>query len=361
MKLKPQTWLLAIPIFIFLSACNITMAAAPTSNTPSISFFPSPMPSSSDSPTSAIPPPSNIQCSNGGCSADACIAKLNSAFQNGGQSPQIKTASPTNLNITPTVLAVYDINGGQISAPKFTSNISADLISYQKNTIAQKLIWDYFAAIIPADQRKEVANFIVSTDGKGGMLASVEQNINDPQKWALNVDIVDAGRPRNLTFTLIHEFGHLLTLNESQVTMDSKVISNSQDQQIRAQAASGCPQYFTTDGCSHPDSYINQFFNTFWPKLYPEWSKVNESRDQNGYFTLIASFYQHHPTQFISPYAATSPEEDIAESWAHFILTPKPADDSIAHQKVLFFYGFSELVQLRGQIAHGLCNYSQSQ
>lgn len=357
LKLNHKIRLFAITAFIFLFACNINIALVPA-NTASAPPIESAAPPSS-TPTPLQPTP-NFQCASNGC-MDACIAKLNSAFQNGDQSQQTKTASPQNLNITPTVLAVYNINGDQIGPPKFTSNIPADLVSYQQNTSAQKIVWDYFAAIIPASQRNEVANFIISSDGKGGMLASVQQNINDPQKWALNVDIVDIGKPRNLTFTLIHEFGHLLTLNDSQVAIDSKVLSNPQDQQNYARAVSSCPQYFTTDGCSQPDSYINQFFNKFWPKLYPEWSKVYIKRDQNGYFDLIANFYQHHPTQFISPYAATSPEEDIAESWAHFILTPKPADDSIAHQKVLFFYGFPELVQLRGQIAYGLCNYSQGQ
>ncbi len=353
-KLKAHIWLFATLTFIFLLACHINIAIVPANITPPVASM---APLSSTSTLQSTP---NFQCASSGC-MDACIVKLNSAFQNGGQFPQTKTASPQNLNITSTVLALYDVRADQIGAPKFTSNIPADLASYQQNITAQKMVWDYFAGIIPADRRKEVANFIISSDGKGGMLASVQQDVNDPQKWALNVDIVDAGKPRNLTFTLIHEFGHLLTLNDSQVAVDTKVLSNPQDQQIHAQAASSCPQYFTTNGCSQPDSYINQFFNKFWPKLYPEWSKVNAKRDQNGYFTLIGNFYQHHPTQFVSPYAATSPEEDIAESWAHFILTPKPADDSIAHKKVLFFYDFPELVQLRDQIAYGLCNYSQGQ
>lgn len=361
MKLKLQIWPFATLILIFLSACNLNIEVVPAvpsvpANAVPLVASPAPPPSSA----SILQPTPNIHCASGSCT-DACIAKLSSTLQNGSQSAQTRTASPQNLNITPTVLVAYDVQGDQIGAPKFSPNVPSDLVNYQQNTAAQKLVWDYFAAIIPADRRKEVAYYIVSSDGKGGMLASVQLNINDPKKWALNVDIVDAGKPRNLTFTLIHEFGHLLTLNDSQVAADPRALSNPQDQQLQAQAAASCPQYFTTDGCSQPDSYINQFYNKFWPKLFTEWSQVNAKRDQNGYFTLIGNFYLHHPTQFVSPYAATSPEEDIAESWAHFILTPKPADDSIANKKVLFFYDFPELVQLRDQIASGLCNYSQGQ
>jgi hypothetical protein len=51
----------------------------------------------------------------------------------------------------------------------------------------------------------------------------------------------------------------------------------------------------------------------------------------------------------------TNPEEDIAESWSFFILSPKPAGNTIAEQKILFFYNYSELVQLRNEILNNLC------
>ncbi len=42
--------------------------------------------------------------------------------------------------------------------------------------------------------------------------------------------------------------------------------------------------------------------------------------------------------------------EDIAESWTHFVLQPKPAGDTVSEKKVLFFYDFPELVELREEI-----------
>jgi hypothetical protein len=60
----------------------------------------------------------------------------------------------------------------------------------------------------------------------------------------------------------------------------------------------------------------------------------------------------------VTPYAVTSPEEDIAESWAHFIFDKKPTDNSIGEQKLLFFYGYPELVSLRNQIVNNICLYS---
>jgi hypothetical protein len=47
--------------------------------------------------------------------------------------------------------------------------------------------------------------------------------------------------------------------------------------------------------------------------------------------------------------------EDIAESWAFFVLSPKPALDSIANEKILFFYEYPELVELRTKILKQIC------
>jgi len=53
--------------------------------------------------------------------------------------------------------------------------------------------------------------------------------------------------------------------------------------------------------------------------------------------------------------AATSPVEDIAEAWSFFIFSPKPGPDSIANEKVMLFYEFPELVQLREKILTNIC------
>jgi hypothetical protein len=59
--------------------------------------------------------------------------------------------------------------------------------------------------------------------------------------------------------------------------------------------------------------------------------------------------------QFVTDYAPTSPVEDIAESWTFFVLSPKPELNSIANEKILFFYEYPELVELRTQILKQIC------
>jgi hypothetical protein len=57
----------------------------------------------------------------------------------------------------------------------------------------------------------------------------------------------------------------------------------------------------------------------------------------------------------VDDYAVTDPSEDIAETWAFFVLSPKPQGGTVSDQKLLFFYQYPELVQVRGQILQNLC------
>ncbi len=311
--------------------------------------------------SSTLQPVPTLRCAGGGCAA-ACLSQLSPLVQ-AGFAPEISPRSPGARiqGIAPIVLAVYGIRGDTLLSPRIPAGVPSGLSAYQQDTAAQQKIWSYFAAIIPADQRTELVEYVVATDGRGGMLASVAESSNQPQDWVLSVDIADAAKPRDLTFTLLHEFGHLLSLNDSQVTPDPVLLANPESLQLYEREAAACSQFIASGGCSKPNSYLNRFYDAFWPGLMDQWGKVNAAKGSGSYTSLLTQFYKDHASQFISPYAATSPEEDIAESWAHFVLAPRPARDSIAHSKVLFFYNFPELVNLRSQIIYGICNYAGSQ
>jgi len=57
----------------------------------------------------------------------------------------------------------------------------------------------------------------------------------------------------------------------------------------------------------------------------------------NEYTAALDQFYVDHEDEFVSDYAATNPGEDIAESFATFVLKPAPSGDTLADQKVAFF------------------------
>lgn len=251
-------------------------------------------------------------------------------------------------------LVIYQVLDGTIGRPHFEL-VPDDLEDEQKDHVAHKAIWNYFASIIPAAERELVSGFSIFTDGKGNHLAAVGQSYFEPNQWNLQVDIVDSASYYDLTYTLLHEQGHLLTLNSKQVLPSQAIFDNPEDQSILEQEVAACSQYFPGEGCSNPDSYINQFFSRFWMNLYAEWQQINAQEDEDTHYIMLEDFYKAYRDQFLTDYAPTSPVEDIAESWSFFILSPKPELTSIANEKILFFYEYPELIELRRQILNQIC------
>ena len=251
-------------------------------------------------------------------------------------------------------LVVYTLNGDTLGA-RDDLIIPSDLQPGLDSRASHEIVWNYFASLIPPEERSFVTEFSILSDGSNNILAGVSPVYDNLNEWTLKVDIADAGDPYGLSYTLLHEFGHFLTLQSAQVTPDYQVFYNPQDKAIFEQAQAACPRYFTGEGCSKSGSYIDEFFTRFWSSFYDEWQEVNQSGGEDAYRERLDDFYNIYRDQFLTDYAATGPEEDIAESWTYFILSPKPEPTSIANEKILFFYEYPELVGLREEILNRLC------
>jgi hypothetical protein len=256
-----------------------------------------------------------------------------------------------NLDIQ---LVTYTVNGDQLTDPSLET-VPANLKKYQRDVSTQQKAWKLFITLVPADQRQIIAEYQVITDGPDNVLGIVEQTQNDPNKWILEIDIADVLDTKNLVFTLLHELGHLVTLNSSQVPPDLQVFDHPDSERIYEREAAACRYYFSGEGCSLPDSYLNTFFDKFWSGLYAEWHQIDNIQNDNKRQDKLDAFYQKYQDQFVDDYAVTDPNEDIAETWAFFLLSPRPQGHSIAEQKILFFYRYPELAQLRGWILQNLC------
>ena len=251
-------------------------------------------------------------------------------------------------------LITYEVVKDKITGPHIES-VPEELKDERDDRRAHEAIWEYYASVVPAEERQLVSEFAIFTDGRGSHLAAVSPTFPDPEQWSLQVDILDSGNYDELTYTLIHEQGHLLTLNASQVPPSKLILRFPENETVYRQEADACPQYFVGEGCSNPDSYINQFFDRFWTELYDEWELIDQEKDKDTQHSLLEDFYRTYKDQFLSDYAPTSPVEDIAESWAFFVLSPKPELNSIANEKILFFYEYPELVALRTQMLKNIC------
>jgi hypothetical protein len=296
---------------------------------------------------------SSADCPNGDCVV-ACMVDLRSIVQ----APSAANALRGNHSLEDDdsyVLVTYTVRGDELLYPEVNRDIPARYRNLQSDTAAHERIWRFFAALIPASQRTYLTEFVIYTDGKDEELAAVSLSVTDPSEWVLMVDISDAQNPQELTFTLIHEFGHLLTLNATQIPPNQALFDNPDDLDIYERESESCDNYFTYEGCANSRSYLNLFVLRFWDDIWDEWIEIDSEEDEDRYYELLDDFYYEYEDQFVTDYAATNPEEDIAESFSYFILDARPRGNSIAEQKIKFFYEFPELVRLREHVAINLC------
>jgi hypothetical protein len=259
-------------------------------------------------------------------------------------------------------VAEYSVNGDSLASPVLQP-VPADLGDEQKDYGLQNEAWQIFTELIPAQDRQMVAQFNVFTDGYSNTLAAVDQSKQNLSEWVLEVDIADLEDKDALVFTMIHEYAHLLTLNSTQVIPDADTFKDPYNLDLLKKKAAACSTYFAGTGCSLPDSYINAFYNRFWTDIQEEWTQIDELQygtdDLVPYYNGLYTFYLEHKDQFVGDYAVTHPAEDIAESFTHFVFSPKPVGYSIRDQKLAFFYEYPELVQLREDILKGTCSLEQ--
>ncbi len=221
--------------------------------------------------------------------------------------------------------------------------------------------WEKINSILPNETlQKYIVRLSLFTDGEQEDLGGITPLSENNNEWEIDLDTFDmsfhAGDSAyvlDYTHTLIHEFGHLLTLNSSQLITTEDKFQND---------ALG---YLTSEGYAPLTSYLGKFVDQFWSmELLRRWDAIDKIKWEKRKLDLLFEFYLSMPENFVTDYAAESPEEDIAESWAYFVFCPQTKGELIKHKKVNFFYQFPELVEIRDSIRKKLTfipkNYLES-
>lgn len=214
-------------------------------------------------------------------------------------------------------------------------------------------IWDIFISIAgEGNAQKYVQKFLTFNGPHDPVLGFVQIQTLDNPGWAFAINssglsLSDKKWVRdNIVTVMIHEYAHLLTLSTKQVNY----IYNAKHSCAKTPREK---DQYAVDfrECSKKDSYINNFVAKFWTN--------DQIEKSNGdYFPLTASqFYNLHRSEFVTPYSVTSPVEDIAESFTDFVLQRKPLGLTKKEQKILFFYNYPELVQIRSSIRDNVKQY----
>lgn len=193
-------------------------------------------------------------------------------------------------------------------------------------------IWDRFVTLIPPEHRQMLVGFeLMAMEYEG---AHVYPTDADPSKWVLGVA---EGLGSDLDMTLIHEWAHLVTLQAGEVPPNPNAV--------------GCRTFFTGEGCALPHSTINQFVEAFWSQdSIDESDRIYAIQDVVDYYDALDAFLAERPGEFVTEYAATNPAEDLAETFAVFILHDRPTGNEIKDLKVLFLWDDPNLVTLRDQV-----------
>ena len=272
---------------------------------------------------------------------------------------QPKLKKPPNLN-QPDL--PDDLSGGDPELPSIArytvdDNLNIQLVGIDEAEAGDEAryqeIWLFLRRILPPNIMKaDVAEYHIFTDGADDTLAYVSPLANDANAWLIGIDIADAGRSGKINtpdfvHTTIHEFAHILTLEDDQVPPDTSRTDDDEASDIEL----ACATFYTGEGCALAGSYINQFFNKFWAdEYYNEFQDVLWAETDDEYYDNLYAFYEERQDQFVTEYAGTNPGEDIAESFTYFVLQDKPTGNSIAEQKILFFYDYPTLVAMRNHI-----------
>lgn len=194
--------------------------------------------------------------------------------------------------------------------------------------------WRLFAALSPDWMTDAfVHKFLVYHDAEDDTLAYVADE-EGKFELAINRGQYEGDSERDRVLTLIHEFAHILTLNTTQVDKD---VTETE-----------CTTVFLPDtGCAHAGAYIDRFVQSFWPDA-----------ERTAVVGGSADLYALRPSAFVTEYAASSVEEDIAESFVVYVIRAViPSGTTVAEQKTAYFTQFSELVTLRADIRKALAPY----
>lgn len=246
----------------------------------------------------------------------------------------VAAESPSTAQDDTVPVVGYRVQAGRLIKDPSSCVSATDELNYQK-------IWEAVTTLIPSPLIDEVGRFeLFST--KGNESASSETDgyavlSDDGSSFVLGLNLEsatgafiekDSEVRKELIRTVIHEFGHIISLGPSQLLAPD-------------QKGNGL---MLDEGTLRDDSLLNRFYDLFWKNAYPQHS-IDATSDEEG-----QALYNRSSSSFVTSYAATGPLEDFAETFSVFVLDDRNTETSIRSRKISFFYGDPSLVNLRAEI-----------
>ncbi|MFP4567473.1 MAG: hypothetical protein ACLFN8_00870 [Candidatus Woesearchaeota archaeon] len=143
----------------------------------------------------------------------------------------------------------------------------------------------------------------------------------------------------NFIYTLIHEQGHLISLNSNQVTpyYDADI----------------CPTLELPEGCLKQNSYLYDFYKEFWQDEHAQKNYL-ENNTNSLKFNI---FHFKNRKNFLNANASTNITEDFAESFTHYVLDISVNEKHKSYQKITFFDKYDDLKDMKERIQQNLSKF----
>lgn len=231
-------------------------------------------------------------------------------------------------------VTLYAVSGRNISVIK-DYKVTSALLPLQTNRKKHQELWEQILKVVPDSYLSKINQFMIfagsyNTNSQyNNVLGYVIQTNEYLSKWQFGVAIDYAyqtpfdNHSSGLNSTIVHEFGHILTLNETQ-------LDPTKD-------AGNCSTYHPGEGCTKANSYLYDLYKKYWTDI-----PTGNTAEKN---------YKEYQGRFVSQYAATNPPEDIAETFRHFVLSGTPATNTPTYnEKILDLNAHSELQEIRTYI-----------
>lgn len=212
-------------------------------------------------------------------------------------------------------------------------------VSQIKNLAQRKYFAEVFK-VFPTEYDELIKELIVFAPESSDFDAFVQTMPPKHESWlyAVNEEIIEDTTSIENTELIVHELAHIVSY-EAAANLTTSISSN-------------CEPYFENHGCPAADSYLRKYVDIFWSKADLE--RADDLVGNDDLFTVIDKYYERHQTEFVSNYAATSPEEDFSESFMFFVLDKAVPVNTKAEAKVDFFNRFSKFLQIKAEVNNNL-------
>jgi hypothetical protein len=178
-------------------------------------------------------------------------------------------------------------------------------------TADHRHIWDIAEATLPAEDLAHIHQLNIVTDGPARTLGMVHRSTTEHDAWILSIDPAESDDV--LQRTLVHELGHIFTLDEADLTAQR----------------TNCTGTLIEIGCARAGSPLADYANRFWAG--------------------VAEPGTYSSDTFVTQYAADSVHEDLAETFMAWVYGDKAGSTTIA-AKYRWFDGIDFFVTAKAEI-----------